>query len=205
MAPRSDRSVISQRLTRTRTRTRTRTGVSWMGSDVLCKVLRRFGLLQRSAGITMGSDGVGMRRQAHGHPPEASFLSFLKKSGNHRAMMGLRLSTSGNSELATGDSFHGERRVGAPCRPTPTRPARSLLSGSPSPSQGAWLGPCPAHSSGWGGGRILMVRTDRQDGETYQIVPKRGKSLFAFQEGLPYARGGLPMTKLDTELCVLFC
>lgn len=49
-----------------------------------------------------------------------------------------------------------------------------------------------------------MVRTDRQDGEMYQIVPKRGKSLFAFQEGLPYAGGGLPMTKLDTELCVLF-
>lgn len=125
MAPRSDRSVISQRLTRTRTRTRTRTGVSWMGSDVLCKVLRRFGLLQRSAGITTGSDRVGMRRQAHGHPPEASFLSFLKKSGNRRAMMGLRLSTSGNRELATGDSFHGEGRAGAPRRPTP--PARLAL------------------------------------------------------------------------------
>lgn len=49
-----------------------------------------------------------------------------------------------------------------------------------------------------------MVRTDRQDRETYQIVPKRGKSLFAFQEGPPYAGGGLHMTKLDTELCALF-
>lgn len=46
---------------------------------------------------------------------------------------------------------------------------------------------------------------NRQTGrETYQIVPKRGKSLFAFQEGLPYAGGGLHMTKLDTELCALF-
>lgn len=74
MAPRSDRSVISQRLTRTRTRTRTHTGVSWMGSDVLCKVLRRFGLLQRSAGITTGSDRVGMR-PTDTHPRLPSSLS----------------------------------------------------------------------------------------------------------------------------------
>lgn len=35
---------------------------------------------------------------------------------------------------------------------------------------------------------MLMVKTDGQDGEIYQIVPKRGKSLFASQEGLPYGR-----------------
>lgn len=80
--PGSDRGVISQRLQRTRTRTRT--GLSSMGNDILCsfsEVLRRFGLLQRNAGVTTGSDRVGVRRQIHGRPPEVSFLSlFLEKN-----------------------------------------------------------------------------------------------------------------------------
>lgn len=210
MAPRIDRSGISQRSRRTRPRPRA--GWSWTGHDILCsvsEVLRRFGLLQRNAGVTTGSDHVGAGRQIHGRPPEVSFLSlFLNKQqlGAAGPWLGSNCHCLGTvSWQRAAVPVEDEGGCSRPAHPCP--PARPALC-SPGPRVPVSFprrldGASPARISSDGGDRILMAETGRQDREMYQIVPKGGESLFAFREGVPYSRRRLHTVRRDAERWLL--
>lgn len=190
--PGPDRGVISRRLRRTCARTR-------RSSDILCsfsEVLRRFGLLQRNAGVvTTGSDHAWVPddRSTDARPRFPFSLSFLKK--NNWSPLGRDgVMTVHAWEQRAGRATVSMESEGQVPHAGPPPPAPLALSsrGSPSPSQGAWVGPYPARISGWGvgGGQDAdgEHRRTGREGEIYQIVPKRGKSLSAFQEGRPCGR-----------------
>lgn len=114
-------------------------------------------------------------------------------------MIGLRLSMSGNSELANDIpaswilatvSMEAENRSGrcseAPPPPVPPGSLSALWApGSFLPKAPGWrcVQPTSLMGVGWGGRGILMVETDRQRiWEIYQIVPKKGQESVCFLE-----------------------